>query len=93
MAQPLVAFGRQQAVAEERDQHPGAEALPEVGCPVDQDLLDLRRAVGHVRAERPEPDRDEVAVLVPPAEHRADRVGAVLAHRPRHEPPLGPVPV
>ena len=51
MTQPLVALGRQQAVAEERDQHPRPEALTEVGGAFDEDLLDLRRAEGRIRRE------------------------------------------
>src|SRR5437867_561994 len=85
MTQPFVALGGQQALPEERDEHPGAEALAEVGGAIDEDLLDLRRAECHVGAERPEPDRHEVAVLVAPPPHRANRIGTVLGHRTRQQ--------
>ena len=89
MAQPLVALGRQQTVAEERDQHPRPETLSEVGGAFDEDLLDLRRAEGHVGAKRPEPNRHEITVVIAPAPHRTDRIGAVRAHHSREQPTLG----
>ena len=81
MAQPLVALGGQQTVAQERDQHPRAEALAQVRRAVGQQFVDLRRSERHMGPERSEPDRDEVTVGVAPPAHRPGRVGAVLAHR------------
>ena len=39
--QPLVALGGEEAVSEQRDEHPRPEALAEVGRAVNEDLLDL----------------------------------------------------
>src|SRR5439155_15050861 len=80
-----VALGGQQAMPEERDEHPRAEALAEIGGAIDKDLLDLRRTECHVSAERPEPDRHEVAVLIAPPLHRANRIGTVFGHRSRQQ--------